>query len=273
MASAAPISSGPSTLEGRAEQQPSEAVQLFRRAVVYVASARTGGQADIPPKLFEDNTDLTRSFCQELVSTIKASLSTISAHSRQRAREKALSRFHQLRVATLPDIWMRIAAQLACPPTKAAVMQAINRFIFCELLLKHFSCIDATQQHETSIKEWKDLFPDEEMAVRYASGFVTNKLMKTFMKKRCHKARQFVECLSHMAIDGDETSFLQYTRTWSQAVNRGGLFEVSEATFLFFKSIELKTQNVLPMYLRCPAESSKKQLLDCIVQDENVQVL
>ena len=45
---------------------------------------------------------------------------------------------------------------------------------------------------------------EEENAVRYASGYVAMKLMKEFMKEDSEKAAQFVECLSNMAIEGEE---------------------------------------------------------------------
>ena len=82
---------------------------------------------------------------------------------------------------------------------------------------------------------------DEEAAIRYAGGFVAMKLKKRFIKQDCVKARELVECLSHMAIDGEDTSFLDYTKVWTRAVNWGGLFDVNDGTFLFFKAVELQT--------------------------------
>ena len=62
------------------------------------------------------------------------------------------------------------------------------------------------------------------------------KLMKQFKKLNGPKAAQFVECLSHMALSNlnEESSFFQYTKTWIDSVNRGGLFTVNETAFLFF---------------------------------------
>ena len=74
---------------------------------------------------------------------------------------------------------------------------------------------------------------EEENSVRYASGYVAMKLRKQFMKKECDKAAQFVDCLSHMAIEGEESDYYVYTMEWLKIVNRGGLFYVSKSTFLF----------------------------------------
>ena len=49
-----------------------------------------------------------------------------------------------------------------------------------------------------------------------------------------------IECLSAMAVNGDESNFLEYTTKWIGIVNRGGLFEINDTTYMFFKEIELK---------------------------------
>ena len=92
------------------------------------------------------------------------------------------------------------------------------RYIFNEVLLRHI-----TPEHniQSSAKAYAQLSADEEAAVRYAGGFVAMKLKKKFIKVNNLKAKQFVECLSHMAIDGEETSFLDYTRVFTVAVNLG----------------------------------------------------
>lgn len=50
-----------------------------------------------------------------------------------------------------------------------------------------------------------------------------------------------MERLSHMAVAGPESSFLEYTKEWIKIVNRGGggLFEVNDSTFHLFVSVEL----------------------------------
>ena len=254
-----------------------QAEHLFKKAVEGIASQLQSneGEAASLPLLFDSvcnkSSAATQSFCRELVETIYASVATVSAYSRQRAREKALSRFHQLRINTLPGIWRRIEAKLSILPTKAAMAQSVNRFIFNEVMLRHF-----TPEHVqiSSPKACTELSTDEEAAVRYAGGFVAMKLKKRFMKQNNTKARQFVECLSHMAIDGEETSFLDYTRMWTVIVNRGGLFDLNDATHLLFKFIEVQTQNVLPQHLRSPAsETTKQQLVEGIMKDEDVQIV
>ena len=96
---------------------------------------------------------------------------------------------------------------------------------------------------------------EEEIAIQYASGYVAMKLMKEFAKDtEC--AAQFVECLSHMAVEGQNTDFYSYTREWDKYVDRGGLFHINTSSFLFFRALEVGTQALLPHHLSNPCNSA-----------------
>ncbi len=54
-------------------------------------------------------------------------------------------------------------------------------------------------------------------------------------------------------------------------MNRGGLYELNDVTYLFFKALEVQTQNVLPQRLKNPSVTMKEQVYQSILKDENVQ--
>ena len=81
--------------------------------------------------------------------------------------------------------------------------------------------------------------------MRYAAGYVAKSIKQRYEKLDTDEAAEIVECLSQMAVEGPGTSFYDYTRDWTKKVNRGGLFEVNESTFLLFCSIESKFRQVL----------------------------
>jgi hypothetical protein len=91
-------------------------------------------------------------------------------------------------------------------------------------------------------------------------------------KLSTEKAAQFVECLSHVAVGGEseESSFYDYTSEWVTAVDRGGLFRVSDCTLLF-KAFEMKTKECLPQHLKSSAPTSKESLVTTIIEDSDVQ--
>ena len=99
---------------------------------------------------------------------------------------------------------------------------------------------------------------------------VAMKLMKEFTKKDTERAAQFVECLSHMAVEGEESGFYAYTAEWVKSVDRGGLFHINTSSFLFFRAIEVATQALLPSHLRNP-RSSTDSLLEKIIENEDVR--
>ena len=76
-----------------------------------------------------------------------------------------------------------------------------------------------------------------------------------------------------MAICGEETDFLKYTRAWIEQVNRGGLFEVNDIAYMLFKEIEVSLQSNLQTHLQPAIEpdSTKEKLVLFVVQNRNVQ--
>ena len=95
------------------------------------------------------------------------------------------------------------------------------------------------------------MYSDEENAVRYASGYVVKVLKNQYEKKKGVKARQFMECLMNMSAPEEGTdclTYYDYTKARIKLVNRGGLFEISTDSFLFFRAIELHVQKTLPAY-------------------------
>ncbi len=61
------------------------------------------------------------------------------------------------------------------------------------------------------------------------------------MRNETAKASSFVECLLNMAVQGEESSYYKYTTEWLHSVDRGGLYHVSDATFLFFRAVEVQS--------------------------------
>ena len=86
------------------------------------------------------------------------------------------------------------------------------------------------------------LSSDEENIIQYAAGYVPMKLIKKYEKQSSSVAVEYVECLSSMAVNGEESSLQEYTLEWTRKVNRGDLFEVSDETFQLFREIEIKMQ-------------------------------
>ena len=133
-----------------------------------------------------------------------------------------------------------------------------QRQLLCQVLEEEMSTPAPLKQVSMS--------SEEENAVRYASGFVPMRLMQ---KYKNIKAAQFVDCLSHMALsssdEDEESSYYEYTKTWIDIVNRGGLFCVNEKTFLFFSICGIKNtvcSTATPQKFICIKEELYSQRVD-----------
>ena len=142
--------------------------------------------------------------------------------------------------------------------------QSVNRRVFEKLVAKHFSVTSTENIMQTG------LYADEENTMRYVSGFIPYKLLCKYKKENSSKAGEFVECLTHMAVEGPESNFYDYTKMWIKLVDRGGLYHVSDNCYLFFHAMELKTRNLLPQHLQNPSKS-KDLLIQELLGDEDVQ--
>ena len=81
------------------------------------------------------------------------------------------------------------------------------------------------------------------------AGYVPIRLLKKYKNRDTEEAAAVVDCLSEMAIAGEDSSFLSYTTEGTKAVNRGGLFEVGDATYLFFQTMEMLVKALLKAYV------------------------
>lgn len=81
-----------------------------------------------------------------------------------------------------------------------------------------------------------------------------------------------------MHVDGPATSSLDYTRDWVKRVDRGGLFDVSNETYLLFYWIEDVMRDVLTSHISnstlLPSEGSeeiKKMIIEAVVFNRDIQ--
>ncbi|XP_072018054.1 uncharacterized protein [Amphiura filiformis] len=89
----------------------------------------------------------------------------------------------------------------------------------------------------------------EEQVLNYVGGYIPFAMLKHYRKLVNNvTATKYVNILSSWCTDGPyerQYSFLEYTREWIQAQNRGKLFQPKPQLFLFFKAMENETRKHL----------------------------
>ena len=100
-------------------------------------------------------------------------------------------------------------------------------------------------QRESDVAD-SELSIDEDQAVRYTSGYVVRSLKGKL--SRMPDSEKYIEVLNTMynvEDDVDADNFMEYTKEWIAKVDRGGLYKVSDETFLLFKAMELTIRKFL----------------------------
>lgn len=94
---------------------------------------------------------------------------------------------------------------------------------------------------ESAVAETGELNSDECNALRYVAGYVAGYvpfcLIKKFTKSsNSHPFKSdYLLCLKKMSEEeGDDESFLAYTKRWLSVVDRGGLFNINDDVYIFF---------------------------------------
>lgn len=80
-------------------------------------------------------------------------------------------------------------------PINCIQLQAVNLQLFKQLIIDAFTSSKST--HGAMMQKRDNLSSEEDNAIRYATGFITTKLMKKDENMKGEKAAQFVECLMH----------------------------------------------------------------------------
>lgn len=182
--------------------------------------------------------------------------------------------FHTFRLREVPRIWKN--AERAVPDLDAILIQKATM----EYVVVLVQQIHGTQfskygtDHGETQKRREAVTLEEENAIRYTAGYVVVKLQEAY----AHKGSVAVcQCLLSVATENSTTeideapSFLAYTHTWLDIVNRGGLFIVSDEIYNFFLELELCVYPLLKGRLsKGSAQQSKKELVSTISKSENV---
>lgn len=87
----------------------------------------------------------------------------------------------------------------------------------------------------------------EENAIRYAGGYIIRKVLTNYRRnKRCGEC---ITTLLQLVLDDadyevEKESYLEYTKTWLEKTDRGGLFHISDLCYELFYEIELTTFDI-----------------------------
>ncbi len=203
------------------------------------------------------------SFGAELFASLE---SCLEVHTMASRREKMWKVFHEQSITKLPQMWKSFL-QTVDIELDPMVSQTANHKMYEEMIKAKFGVVSRKSSLATLSK-------DEECVVRYAAGYIPFVLLKKYHNSHSMVSASIVECLSSMAVNGDESNFLEYTRDWLVKINRGGLFEVNDVAYCLFKEIEIDFQGKLKDRLiqsESSPDASKEDLIGSVASNDDVQ--
>ena len=212
------------------------------------------------------------SLTKALENCVSTCLSTVSlCRSKSVQREKLWTAFHSLSLRELPTLWCDLCEQQDFPKLSPLVYKNVNKQLYEDFIKSHLYSQSTAASCTTAI-EIPPLSADEENIIRYAAGYVALKLLNKYETSM----PEFVECLTSMAVAGDDSSFYEYTRKWTRQVNRGGLFEVNDMCYCLVREIEIQTQKqltgILSQSTSSDSDLDKKEIvISAVISDESVQ--
>ena len=184
----------------------------------------------------------------------------------------------------MPKYWKELCEALGCPHimTEPLVMQLTNQQVFEEMLTSMFKTHIVKEQPADNTPT--ELTVDEDNVLRYACGYEARKLHQNYLKQHGEEYVMFVECLTRMranyiedSVPHQVTSFMEYTSQWVKIINRGGLYEVNDESFLLFKEIERVIQVRVRTHLEqgptaSPAAqlSGREEIVGVVKRDVNI---
>lgn len=217
--------------------------------------------------------DLFDTFASNLVKRLEKCLYSCDVPFRSSSvrREKLWVAFQRIRLHDIEKLWCDLFAQDKMSSLSPLVYQNVTQRLYSDMIISHLS--SAVDTHHPKVPA---LTADEECVLRYAAGFVPFKLLKRYEKSSPTSSVDIVgiiECLSSMAIDGDESSLLEYTTKWIQIVNRGGLFEIGDTAYILFKEIELKIRKHLFLSFEKISLNDKQRgmIIEAVASEEYIQ--
>jgi hypothetical protein len=180
------------------------------------------------------------------------------------------ARFHEIRTsAEFLSRWSSFTTSALGEPATPILTQHLTTLMFRGMIDQQFPLAESTGAEE----ELPSLSVQEENALRYAAGYVCRNLRKK-LTRTSHPLKQelvlgimdLLECQGD--DDGDESS-----EAWLNSIDRGGLWYVSDETFMVFRSMEeVVRQHLRKTSVHILASSVQRQaLLSKIASDEDVR--
>lgn len=239
-----------------------------------VPSTRTEGAKSLAARLMaavssEGGKKAISAFESTLVQRLHTIVESSASCAKFSGRRKKLWReFHAIRSTELKEMWCVFLQSVLIEEQDLLLMQYVFEKMFENVLQSHFSGVSA---QGSAVAEPTVI---EHNALRYAAGYVPRALAAKISRSSHPYKDSYLQCLSNMGKKGEcctsnSDSIQAFTKQWLSAVNRGGLFFVTDEVYLLFFEMEMKMRKHLHELIS-EKHINKKAVIEGIASDDDV---
>jgi len=185
------------------------------------------------------------------------------------AQEKVCNKMYNFSVEeSIHDKWLKFLQVLdisSVPSSRSMLLSyIIDRFYLHSI--KYHSMFLLGDSTENVLDSDIRLTSSEENTVRYVAGYIPFSLFHKFTNMKVTESTKAALSIikSWSNVNGDEKTFLEYTKEWLEEVNRGGLCFVSDDFYIFIRHVEMCARKVLntKMLKQYGGENIRSLILD-----------
>ena len=167
------------------------------------ATARRTAKTLLEDIFINANIEIFDQFPAKLVDTITGILPASAAPLTENVSKRIMSKFHTLRVEKLGYLWQQLYSRLSWAEMDPTVEQYASQLVLEKPMCSCFGGVTVPRRCAPALPVTADI-------LRYVSGYVPFKLLKTFEVQLSWQAADYVECLSHMSVQGEIHDFPTY---------------------------------------------------------------
>ena len=156
--------------------------------------------------------------------------------------ESMCTAFHKLSLSN--ELSEKVNATLEHTNTSISSQPFFTQYLLTEMynsLIKKSSDRLGSHHSIPTVEPVQRLEEKEEQVLRYVAGFICFKLKKFFKRSSSVTGATCANLVSswHSVPSDSSKSFLSFTRKWTDKVNLGGLFQVTDEVYLLMRRMEL----------------------------------
>ena len=210
----------------------------------------------------EDNMKIFTDFASRLVRKFERCF--VARKSMKMEEEFMWREYHTLRTSdAFKKDWESFLRSTIGEAALPTFFQFVSHETFKELVKAKFELPEGVKYQASQITK------EEENALRYVSGYVCRKVQERI--KHSALAHKEAMILFICDLSGDEWDEEQGTEEWTNAIDRGGLWHVSDSTYLIFYLMEEEIRKLLIAdNAKTLNADTKMRLIDAVLSNEDL---